>query len=138
MSKPLKLSIQTGDPRAIFKQVVDAISLAIARNELEEGDKLPSVRALAMQLTVNPNTIAKAYAELTAQGLLDARQGLGLFIAAPKQLLSREERSKRLRAAVQRLVNDVAHLHYSDEEVLRMLATELGRIRTIPKAGGAA
>ncbi|MES2604428.1 MAG: GntR family transcriptional regulator [Pseudomonadota bacterium] len=138
MSKPLKLSIRTGDPRAIFKQVVDAISLAIARNELEEGDKLPSVRALAMQLSVNPNTIAKAYAELTAQGLLDARQGLGLFISAPKQLLSREERSKRLRAAVQRLVNDVAHLHYSDDEVLRMLATELGRIRTVSKTGGAA
>jgi GntR family transcriptional regulator len=85
MSKPLKLSIQTGDPRAIFKQVVDGISLAIARDELQEGDKLPSVRALAMQLSVNPNTIAKAYADLTAHGLRDARQGLGRCITATKK-----------------------------------------------------
>lgn len=135
MSKPLKISVNPGNPRPIFKQIVDAVSLAIAKGELAEGDRLPSVRALAMQLTVNPNTIAKAYAELTAQGFVDARQGLGLFISAPKQILSREERSKRLRQAIQRLVSDVAHLNYSDEEILRMLATELGRIRSIPKAG---
>ena len=136
MSKPFKVTIKTDDPRPIFKQVVDAVSLAIARGDMVEGDKLPSVRALAMQLTVNPNTIAKAYAELTAQGLVDACQGLGLFISAPKQLLSREERSKRLRQAIQRLVNDVVHLHYSDEEIIRMLTAELSRIRSIPKAGG--
>lgn len=136
MSKPFKIAIKTDDPRPIFKQVVDAISLAIAKGDMVEGDKLPSVRALAMQLTVNPNTIAKAYAELTAQGLVDARQGLGLFISAPKQLLSREERSKRLRQAIQRLVNDVVHLQYSDEEIIRMLTTELSRIRSIPRAGG--
>ena len=73
MSRALKIAIKTGDPRSILKQIVDGISMAIAREELVEGDKLPSVRALAMQLTVNPNTVAKAYADLTAQGLLDAR-----------------------------------------------------------------
>jgi GntR family transcriptional regulator len=135
MSRALKLSIKTGDPRSIFKQIVDGISMAIAREELVEGDKLPSVRALAMQLTINPNTVAKAYADLTAQGLLDARQGMGLFVSAPKQMLSKSERSKRLQQALQRFVNDVMHLHYSDEEILRTLATELGRIRTIPKVG---
>lgn len=136
MSKPLKVTIKTDDPRPIFKQVVDAVSLGIAKGELMEGDKLPSVRALATQLTVNPNTIAKAYAELTAAGLVDACQGLGLFISAPKQVLSREERSKRLRQALQRFVNDVLHLHYSDEEIIRMLTTELSRIRSVHKAGG--
>ena len=61
---------------------------------------------------------------------------MGLFVSAPKQILSKAERSKRLQQAIQRFVNDVMHLHYSDEEIIRMLATELGRIRTIPKAGG--
>jgi GntR family transcriptional regulator len=136
MSRALKLAIKTGDPRSIFKQIVDGISMAIAREELVEGDKLPSVRALAMQLTINPNTVAKAYADLSAQGLLDARQGMGLFVSAPKQMLSKTERSKRLQQAIARCVNDVMHLHFSDEEILRTLATELGRIRTIPKAGG--
>lgn len=136
MSKSLKLSIKTDDPRPVFKQIVDAISLAIAKEELAEGAKLPSVRALAMQLTVNPNTVAKAYAELTAQGLVDARQGLGLFVSPPKQLLSKEERHKRLHQAIGRCVNDVMHLHYSDEVIIKTLATELGRLRGGAKAGG--
>jgi GntR family transcriptional regulator len=61
---------------------------------------------------------------------------MGLFVSAPKQMLSKAERSKRLQQALQRFVNDVLHLHYSDEEILRTVATELGRIRSIPKAGG--
>jgi GntR family transcriptional regulator len=136
MTSVLKLIIRTDDPRPIFKQVVDAISLAIAKGELDEGDKLPSVRALAMQLTVNPNTIAKAYAELTLAKLVDARQGMGLFVSTPKQMLNKAERNKRLQQAIHRCVNDVMHLQFSDEEIVRMLATELSRIRSIPKAGG--
>jgi GntR family transcriptional regulator len=136
MSNALKLAIRTDDPRPIFKQVVDGISLAIAKGELAEGDKLPSVRALAIQLTVNPNTIAKAYSELTISGLVDARQGMGLFVSAPKQMLSKTERNKRLHQAIDRCVNDVMHLQFSDEEIVKTLASELGRIRSIPKAGG--
>jgi GntR family transcriptional regulator len=136
MTSTLKLAIRTDDPRPIFKQVVDGVSLAIAKGELVEGDKLPSVRALAIQLTVNPNTIAKAYSELTISGLVDARQGMGLFVSAPKQMLSKAERNKRLHQAIDRCVNDVMHLQFSDEEIVRTLANELSRIRSIPKAGG--
>lgn len=136
MANTLKLAIRTDDPRPIFKQVVDGVSLAIAKGELVEGDKLPSVRALAIQLTVNPNTIAKAYSELTISGLVDARQGMGLFVSAPKQMLSKTERNKRLHQAIDRCVNDVMHLQFSDEEIVKTLANELSRIRSIPKAGG--
>lgn len=131
-----KLSIKTGDPRPIFRQIVDGIGLAIASGELVPGDKLPSVRALAMQLTVNPNTVAKAYGELTSQGLVDARQGLGLFVRAPQQLLSNTERRKRLRQAVQRCVSEVMHLHYSDTEIIEALRDELASLRSLPRAGG--
>jgi len=125
----LNISIRTGDTRAIFKQIVDGISMAIASGKLTPGDKLPSVRALGTQLNINPNTVAKAYAELTSQGLLDARQGLGLFVAEPKQMLSNTERYKRLGDAVRRCVNDVMHLQYSDQEILRTMETELLAVR---------
>ena len=125
----LNISIKTDDPRPIFKQIVDGISMAIATGTLAPGDKLPSVRTLGMQLNINPNTVAKAYAELTNQGLVDARQGLGLFASAPKQLLSKEERHKRLQDATRRCATDVMHLHFSDEEVLRSLDKELRGIR---------
>jgi GntR family transcriptional regulator len=125
----INISIKTGDPRPIFKQIVDGISMAIATGALAPGDKLPSVRALGIQLNINPNTVAKAYTELTSQGLVDARQGLGLFASAPKHLLSKEERVRRLHDATRRCVNDVMHLQFSDEEVLRSLDKELRSIR---------
>lgn len=131
----LRITIKTGDPRPIFKQIVDSIGMAIAGGELAEGDKLPSVRALAIRLSVNPNTVAKAYNELTNLGLVDARQGLGLFVSVPKQLLSNPERRKRLQQAIERCLGDVMHLNFSDEEIIAAFRQELEGLRKVPKAG---
>jgi GntR family transcriptional regulator len=79
------IQIATGDSRSISKQIVDAVRMKIATAEIAPGDQLPSVRGLAQQLTVNPNTVAKAYAELTAEGWVESRQGLGLYVATPRQ-----------------------------------------------------
>lgn len=122
---PLMLQIATGDPRSIARQIVDGVRRLIASGSLPVGAMLPSVRGLAQQLTVNPNTIAKAYAELTAEGWLDARAGLGLFVAPPRQRLSDEERGRRLDEAVQRFVGDVVGLGYSKAEVVRRVSAEL-------------
>jgi GntR family transcriptional regulator len=97
----------------------------IASGSLPVGAMLPSVRGLAQQLTVNPNTIAKAYAELSAEGWLDARAGLGLFVAPPRQRLSDEERGRRLDEAVQRFVGDVVGLGFAPKDVVRRVADEL-------------
>ena len=86
--QPLMIDIATGDVRPISKQIVDAVRLQVATGELTPGWQLPSVRGLAQQLTINPNTVAKAYAELTAEGWLESRPGLGLFVATPRQRLS--------------------------------------------------
>ncbi|MCB1601824.1 MAG: GntR family transcriptional regulator [Rhodanobacteraceae bacterium] len=127
MSRPQALMIQiaTGDPRPIGKQIVDAIRMKIATAELLPGDQLPSVRGLAQQLMVNPNTVAKAYGELSSEGWLDARQGLGLFVAAPRQRLSRGERERRLDEAVQRFVHEVIALDFSAEDIRQRLEAEL-------------
>ena len=99
MARPalLLFQIATGDPRPIARQIVDAVRLRVASRELAAGDQLPSVRGLAVQLGINPNTVAKAYAELTAEGWIEARAGLGLFVAAPRSQFSDEERERRLR-----------------------------------------
>ena len=116
-TRPLMLQIATGDPRPIIKQITDAVRVKIATGELESGDQLPSVRGLAQQLTINPNTVAKAYAELSTEGWLESRQGMGLYVAAPRQLLSDAERGRRLNAAVDRFVHDVLPLGFPAEEV---------------------
>ena len=115
---PLMLQLSGADPRPIGKQITDGIRRAIASGELDVGAQLPSVRGLAQQLTVNPNTIAKAYNELAAEGWLDARQGLGLFVAAPRQRLSKGERERRLAHAIDAFAADVVGLDFPLDTVL--------------------
>ena len=121
---PMMIQIATGDPRAISKQIVDGVRMQIATGEIKVGSQLPSVRGLAQQLTINPNTVAKAYAELVAEGWLEARQGLGLYVAPPRQRLSDAERERRLDGALQRLVHEAIALGSSGDAVLSRLAAE--------------
>jgi len=111
------IQIATGDSRPIGKQIVDAVRMKIATGELKTGDQLPSVRGLAQQLTINPNTVAKAYAELATEGWLESRQGMGLYVAAPRQRLSDVERERRLDDAIDRFVHDVIPLGFPPDEV---------------------
>jgi GntR family transcriptional regulator len=124
-AQALMIQIATGDSRPISKQIVDGVRMKIATAELAPGAQLPSVRALAQQLTINPNTVAKAYSELTSEGWLEARQGLGLFVATPRQRLSESERERRLDEAVQHFVHEVVALDYQPEEALARLKFEL-------------
>jgi GntR family transcriptional regulator len=121
----LALSLVTGDPRSLFRQIVDGVKLRVARGELVAGAQLPSVRGLAEQLGINPNTVAKAYAELTQEGWLETRQGLGVYVAPARQRLSEDERERRLDAAAQRFVQDVVGLGYSTDELVTRVRGEL-------------
>jgi len=111
-TQALMIQIATGDSRSINKQITDAVRMKIATGELREGTQLPSVRGLAQQLTINPNTVAKAYAELTTEGWLESRAGVGLYVAPTRQRLSESERERRLDDAVQRFVHDVVALDF--------------------------
>ncbi len=124
-TQALMLEIATGDARPISRQIIDGVRMRIATGELSLGAQLPSVRGLAQQLGINPNTVAKAYAELTAEGWLEARQGLGLFVAPPRQRLSRAERAKRFDEAVSRFVHEVVALDIPAAEVVVRIDGEL-------------
>ncbi len=126
--RPLMIQVATGDPRPIGRQIVDAVRMKIATGELEHGDQLPSVRGLAQQLTINPNTVAKAYAELTTEGWLESRQGTGLFVAAKRQRLSDAERERRLDDAVGRFINDVIPLGFPHEDVQARIEHEFQQL----------
>jgi GntR family transcriptional regulator len=122
---PLMLQIVTGDPRPIIRQITDGIKRLVAGGELQPGDALPSVRGLAQQLSINPNTVAKAYAELSGEGWLLSRAGLGLYVAEQRQRLSDAERERRLTDAVDRFVGDVIGLDYPSDTILDRVAGEL-------------
>lgn len=122
------IHIVTGDPRPIFKQIVDAFRVKIVTGEIVEGTKLPSVRGLAIQLTVNTNTVAKAYNELTSLGLVEAQQGRGLFVAPRRQLFSDAEREKRLSDAVDAFANEIVGLDYSVGHVVDQIREKLRKM----------
>jgi GntR family transcriptional regulator len=119
------IQIVTGDPRPIFRQIVDGVRLGVASGEMPPGTRLPSVRALAMQLTVNTNTVAKAYLELMADGLIESQKGVGVFVCEPRQRRSDGERQRLLDEAVAHFVSDVIPLGFAPDEILERLSREL-------------
>ena len=124
-SVPLAIAVVPGDPRSLAGQIVDAIRRKITAGELAVGEKLPSVRGLAQQLAINPNTVSKAYAELVAGGWLQAQVGLGLFVAAQRDQLSAAERGRRLNAAVDRFINEVVAIRCNPEDAARRVTEAL-------------
>ncbi len=127
------IHIATGDSRPIFRQIVDAFRVKIVTGEMATGAKLPSVRGLAMQLTVNPNTVAKAYQELTALGLVEAQQGRGLFVAPRRQMFSEQERERRFNDALDSFIGEVIALNYSDQEILGRLGDKLDELSKLSR-----
>lgn len=122
------IKIVTGDARPIFKQIVDGIRMQVITGELPVGSKLPSVRGLSMQLTVNTNTVAKAYTELLSHGLVESRKGLGLFVIQPKQILNEQERKDRLETAIDTLINETIGLNFKNDEIMQMVQSKLTQL----------
>lgn len=89
------LDPKTGTP--FYRQVIDQIRFGIAAGKLKAGEQLPTVRALAVDLKVNLNTIAKAYKELEIQNVLQTQQGTGTFISETTIRLSDKEKNSKLK-----------------------------------------
>jgi len=106
-----------------YRQVIDQIRFAVARGNLKPGDQLPTVRALAAELSINLNTVAKAYNELMLSGWLVSQQGTGTFIGATEVKMSRDERQKKVRELANEFIAVASAYGISAAE----LATELGR-----------
>jgi GntR family transcriptional regulator len=119
------------DPAAaapIFEQVVQRVKELVAAGQLAAGDRLPSVRELARELAINPNTVARAYERLEAEDVIVRRQGAGCFVTARRPALAARERRARVAAAMRRLVTDAFHMGASADEISAALAAELERL----------
>jgi GntR family transcriptional regulator len=114
--------ISTASRLPIYQQLAQQIREAIARGELQPEASLPSVRQLSRELVVNPNTIARAYTELEREGLLVSRPGRGIYVAQPRNDLTRAARDRRLLEQLDRWLTEAVHLGYAADEVLRLVA----------------
>jgi GntR family transcriptional regulator len=112
----------TVDPDlAPFQQIMDQFRSLIERGELCAGDSLPTVRQLAGDLGVAPNTVARAYAELQEEGLLTCDGRRGTHVAADVPANDRPTRARRLQEAAARFISTLAHRGYSDREIATAL-----------------
>jgi GntR family transcriptional regulator len=89
-----KLDLQSGVP--VYRQLIDQVRTGMATGSLAAGDQLPTVRQLAVDLTINPNTVVRAYRELELGGLLETHQGTGTFIGSQKIKRGDLERERQL------------------------------------------
>ncbi|MEM6689755.1 MAG: GntR family transcriptional regulator [Planctomycetota bacterium] len=124
----LRIQITTGNKVPIYQQVVDQVRASIASGGLEIGSPLPSVRALATELVVNPNTVAKAYAQLVRDGVLESQQGRGYFVAKRREIYTKAERNRRLDEALQPLVAEALVLGFDKDELLQAIEKHFRRL----------
>ena len=114
--------INPKDPTPIYAQLEQAIRLAIATGQLDIGDRLPTVRQLAVDLRINANTVAKVYGELERQGVVETRRGVGTFVALLQdQETSNSERERHLTTLGDRYLAEARTLGFTAREAVDSL-----------------
>lgn len=112
-------------PTPIYAQLDRSIRAAIATGQLPPESQLPTVRQLAVDLAVNANTVAKVYAQLERDGILETRRGVGTFVReSPSPQAARAHRERELRELIRRFVGDAALLGFTLPELITQLRNE--------------
>jgi GntR family transcriptional regulator len=123
----LSIAINTGSATPIYKQITDQVRLAVATGRLTVGDQLPSVRAMAEELVVNPNTVARAYTDLAREGLMESRAGRGVYVTRKRKMFTREEGRRRLEPLMEGLIGEAMVMDYTREELREAFEKKLGK-----------
>ena len=115
----IKIDAVNGVP--IYLQIAKEVKHSIAVGSLRPGEQLPSVREIALQITVNPNTVAKAYQELEAQGIVETKRGTGTFVSEKVIDITHEERQKIISELMDRVIDEARHLQMNEDEMKNLL-----------------
>lgn len=113
----MELRIDANDGTPIYLQIVDQIKRGVAVGRMKPEDPLPSVRQLALNLTINPNTVARAYLELEHDGVIYKRQGQGTFISAQALDASKRERNRIVGALFEKAIVEAVNFGMSAAEI---------------------
>ncbi|HTL02781.1 MAG TPA: GntR family transcriptional regulator [Vicinamibacterales bacterium] len=134
----LQLSFKSGKP--VYLQIVDQVRSSAASGALKAGEPLPSIRPLAEELRINRNTVAKAYAELESQGVIETIAGKGCFLRTNASPYKKEVRKQMLSTEIDEAVVQAHHLQVNKAEFLRLAEERFDvfqekRVRTTDKQG---
>jgi GntR family transcriptional regulator len=117
----MDITISVADGVPIYRQIVNQVKYLVASGLLQPGEELPPIRTLALQLTVTPNTIVKAYDELERSGVVHKRRGSGTFVSEGRQQLALRERRRIIEQRIDALLAEAYQLNFTTDDILRMV-----------------
>jgi GntR family transcriptional regulator len=116
-----RFRLDNGSGVPVYRQLIDQVQAGIATGSLAIGYQLPTVRQVAVDLAINPNTVMRAYRELEIRGVLDTQQGTGTFIAAQQPKIDDDDRTRRLDQLLDEFVARAGSGGFTLEEILEGL-----------------
>ena len=125
MAINIQLDIKSGVP--FYRQIIDQVKSAIATGRLEPGNRLPTVRQLAVDLSVNPNTVSRAYTELELTGLVETHMGTGTFVGQKKVEQDEVERRRILDEICQEFLSRASSHGFNLDDILENLEQRKNR-----------
>jgi GntR family transcriptional regulator len=128
----LRLNQSSGIP--LYLQLMEQVKHAVETGALRSGDQLPTIRKLAEDLVMNPNTVARAYRELEHEGIIELKHGSGAFIG--ESLAWKTRVTKKVQAVVQSTVERLAAAGLAEDEIRRLVENELAVLRDGKKLQG--
>ncbi|MCL2230402.1 MAG: GntR family transcriptional regulator [Treponema sp.] len=105
----------------IYRQIIQQIEYAILSGRMKSGDKLPTIRSLAVDLKTNPNTIARAYNELEIRGVLETQVGSGTYISDKKPVMEDDSLNRKIQEVIARFMHELRDLGVENKELVKLI-----------------
>jgi len=123
----MQIRIDNSSDRPVYQQIIDQIKRDIALGRLAKDERLPTVRHLARQIAINPNTIAKAYRQLEQEGIIITKPGAGAFVANLDSNLSRSVRKKLISEELERIAVEAFHMQIDRQTLSELFNSAIGK-----------
>ncbi len=121
----MQIRIDNASDRPVYQQIIDQVKRDIALGRLAKDERLPTVRQLAGELTINPNTISKAYRQMEQEGIINTRPGAGTFVAGLNSDLSGSVKKKLICDDLERAVVDAFHMQIDEQTLLKWFEEQI-------------
>jgi GntR family transcriptional regulator len=121
--RPINFSLDHANGAPIYRQIIQQIEYAILSGRMQPGDRLPTIRTLAVELKTNPNTIAKAYSELEIRGILATQVGSGTYIADKNQVIEDDSLNRKIREVLNKFIHDMRAFGVEQRELTSLITS---------------
>ena len=126
----MQIHLSNSDGVPIYRQITNQVKYLVAVGRLSVGEQLPTVRALAEQLVVNPDTVARPYRELETAGVISSRRGSGAFVAGNGSPLASRDKQKLLQERIDVLLAEASHLNIDVSTLIKMVRDRSRKIQS--------